>query len=310
MPPPDERARPRREPEAQSGAGTGEALEASVAPATPSGHDAAPMSKADRGNLERLARKRARVAKAMLGERAKALRADVEDQLSAEYSFDDELWAGVNRAAAGHVAEADAQVAAACRRVGIPDHLRPRLSVSWSGRGENMLASRRAELRKVAYARIDAAVESAKVHLESSLLEVETELIRDGLESAEAFAFVNQMPTPEELLPAVRLAQLSAADTTDDDGFGRRYVGWTPPQEAAGALLTPSTATTREQKRQDVARALAAKPQASNRELGRLVGADHKTVGKLRSVGGEIPSPSGEIPSPSGDFPTDGEDQS
>ncbi|MBA3719850.1 MAG: hypothetical protein H0W95_06140, partial [Nocardioidaceae bacterium] len=130
------------------------------------------MTRADRGNLERLARKRAKVAKAMIGERVKALRSDVEDQLSADYSVDDEVWADITRQAASAVAKADAQIAAACRRIGVSEDLRPSLTLGWSGRGENALASRRTELRRLAHARLDAAAESAKVAIESSLLEV------------------------------------------------------------------------------------------------------------------------------------------
>ena len=57
------------------------------------------MTKAYRANLERLARKRAKVAESMIGERVKVLRADIEDRLSAEHKIDDELWADVNREA-------------------------------------------------------------------------------------------------------------------------------------------------------------------------------------------------------------------
>jgi hypothetical protein len=78
------------------------------------------MTRADRANLERLARKRAKVATSMIGERIKALRADVEDQLSAEYRYDDEVWAEITRGAAAEVAKADAKIAAICRQLGVP----------------------------------------------------------------------------------------------------------------------------------------------------------------------------------------------
>ena len=115
--------------------------------------------------------------------------------LSAEYRFDDAVWADIARQASDAVQHADARIAEACRQVGVPENLRPGLTIGWRSRGENALASRRAELRKLAHARIDAAAESAKVSIESSLLEVETELIRDGLETAAAVAYVQAMPT-------------------------------------------------------------------------------------------------------------------
>jgi hypothetical protein len=259
-----------------------------------------PMTKADRANLERLARKRAKVTKTKVGERVKVLRADVEDQLSAQYEFDDSLWAELTRHANAEVAKVDAEIEKICRRLGIPEEFRPTVALSWYKRGGNAVASRRTELRKLAYARIDAAAESAKVTIEENLLEVETELIRDGLESTEAAAYLKSMPTPEQLLPQVKVGELEqpkgrGAEYRDAE-YGR-YGGWEPPMEVAGALLTPSSATNREEKRQAIRAALAANPERSDRELGRLAGADHKTVGKMRAEGGEIPDDGGEIPS-------------
>ena len=263
-----------------------------------------PMTPGDRRRLESLARKRAKVATSMIGERVKVLRAEVEDQLSAEHKFDDELWADVNRQAQREVAKADAHIAEVCRKLGIPENLRPSISVGWHQRGENMLASRRAELRKLAQARIDAAAQSAKVAIEANLLGVETELIRGGLESTEAIAYVDSMPTVEQLLPTIQVAELGPGKPPktygrgdlDEDTYVGRYGGWQPPQDAAGSLLTPSTATTRDAKRQAIAAALAANPDGSDREVARLTGVDHKTVGKLRGQGGEIPSPTEELP--------------
>ena len=257
-----------------------------------------PMSKTDRANLERLARKNAALAKTMIGERVKVLRSEVEDQLCAEYKFNDELWADINRKAAAEVAKADAEIAEICRRLGVPENLRPSIRIGWSGRGENGLASRRAELRKLAHARIDAAAESAKVAVETSLLQVETTLIRGGLETAEAAAFIDSMPTADQLLPSVDVAELDSGKGPHETGelskLRSRLGGWEPPQDAAGQLLTPSSGTDRESRRQAVAAALAANPDRSNREIARSVGVDHKTVGKLRDKRGEIPQQSGE----------------
>jgi hypothetical protein len=252
---------------------------------------AQPMTKADRANLERLARKRARVTKTKVGERVKVLRFEVEDQLSATYTFDDAVWVDLTRHAQAEVAKTDAALAKRCRELGIPENLRPRLTLGWYERGESGSAKRRVELRKLAYAHIDAAAESAKVVIEENLLDVETELIRDGLESAEAVAYLDSMPTPEQLMPQVNVGELESGQPKGRSG------GWEPPLEAAGELLTPSSATSREAKRQAIAAALAANPERSDREIGRLVDVDHKTVGKWRGEGGEIPSESGEIPS-------------
>ena len=251
------------------------------------------MSKADRASVALLARKRAKVARAMIGERVKALRADVEDQLSAEYRFDDDVWAAITTQAQRTVATADAQIAEICRQTGVPEHLRPSLNLSWHSRGENALSTRRAELRKLAQSRIDAAAESAKVTIEANLLDVETELVRDGLESAQAVAFLDAMPTPEQLVPAVDVTALQAGKEGDSRG------GWSPPEGTSAALLTPSSATSREEKRRAVMQALTANPAGSDREIARAASVDHKTVGKLR---GEFPAHSGEL---DGESPSD-----
>lgn len=262
--------------------------------------DVSPMSRADRANLERLARKRAKLATAQLGERVKTLKAEVEDQLSAIYEFSDDLWADINAAAQAAVASADAQVAEACRRAGIPDAFRPRLALNWAGRGQNAVPARRAELRKLAYARIDEGAETAKVTIASSLLEVETELISGGLESGEAAAFIRAMPTADELLAPVDVGEL------EPGGGAQRH--WEPAPAVVSELLTPSTAATREAKRRAVVAALAAAPAASNRQIARAAGVDHKTVGKLRAAVGETPHAGGDFPadspgSPAADAP-------
>jgi hypothetical protein len=265
-----------------------------------------PMTAKDRDKLAVLARKRAKVTETMVSERVNVLRADVEDQLAANYKFDDARWADINQRTMREVAKTDAEIAAICRRVGIPEHLRPKISVGWDSRGENLLASRRAELRKLAYARIDAAAESAKVHIGVSLVDVETELIRDGLESAEAIAYLDSMPTPEQLLPQIAVAELEPGTPTrrhgkSEEDFRGRFGGWEPPTGAGAALLTPSSASIREEKRQAIAAALTANPGQSDRQIASLVGVSHKTVGKLRSVAGEIPTEGGEIPSDDGE---------
>lgn len=248
-----------------------------------------PMTQRDRDKLAGLARKRAKLAKSMIGERVKVLRSEVEDQLSAEHKFDDELWADVNRQAQAAVAQADAHVAEVCRNLGIPENLRPSIGVGWQGRGENAQASRRTELRKLAHARIDAAAESAKVAIECAQVDVETHLIRDGLESAEAVAFLESMPTVETLMPTVEVGALEKPD----DERQRRYESWTPPIGSANALLVPSSASSRRDKQDAITRALMTTPDASDREIARRAGVDHKTVAKHR---GESPTRLGNFP--------------
>src|SRR5262249_15581809 len=156
-----------------------------------------------------------------VGEREKILLADIEDQLSATYKADEEIWAEIARGAAKAVAEADRQIAEICRSWGVPENFRPSLSLSWYNRGENAAAGRRAELRKPAQVRLAAAGQTARVAIDDRLLDIETELIREGLSSDQAHAFLNSLPTAEALMPSVHVAELEGADPEGDPRIRR-----------------------------------------------------------------------------------------
>jgi hypothetical protein len=168
-----------------------------------SAYDAAAMTRAERIELSKLARKRARVAKTAVDSRAAELRADVERQLSASYKSTDEAWADVTATARQAVAAADQVVAAKCRELGIPDEFRPGLNVYWHSRGANAERDIRAELRRVAHVAIEAQAKQAKTTIEAKSLDVETELLTGGLTSSAGRRFLDSMPTPVELMPVI-----------------------------------------------------------------------------------------------------------
>jgi hypothetical protein len=166
------------------------------------------MTRGDINRLEKLARQRARVAKKDIETREARLRADVEAQLSAYYTIDNSAWADVTRATQEAVADADRFVAERCRELGIPENFRPKPHFIWSGRGENADTSRRVELRKLAYANITAAGMRAKLAIEHLELEVLTDLCRAGLTTDVAREFLEKIPTPEQLMPPIVVAEL------------------------------------------------------------------------------------------------------
>ena len=111
-----------------------------------------------------------------------------------------------------------------------------------------------------------------------------------GLESEDARAALAAMPTAEQLMPALSL---------DDLGVKT----WQPPEGAAAALLEPSTPADR--KRRKVRQAIEANPGASDREVARIAGCDHKTVAAIRrAAAGELPAGGGDFPAVGGGFPT------
>lgn len=165
--------------------------------------DAAAMTRAERMELSKLAQMRARVALAKVAQRAAELRADVESQLSATYKFTDGAWADITEAADKAVTEAKRAMTAKCDALGIPRDLAPGLYLQWYDRGESGVPKRRAELRKTAQAKIEAAAKQAKATIEANALEIRTELLAGGLTTSAAHEFLASMPTPVELMPVI-----------------------------------------------------------------------------------------------------------
>jgi hypothetical protein len=179
------------------------------------------MTKGERDELARLCRRREKLAKAAATVRAAELRTDFEKQMAAVYSFDrDPVWQAAQEIAQAATSEANKQIAERCRVLGIPDEFAPSLSTYWRSRGQNAVGERRAELRKVAYSRIDQREKDAKFQIEQSSLEVQTKLVAGDLQSAEANAFLDSMPTPEMLMrsqwPRSRLPRSQGGLTNDD----------------------------------------------------------------------------------------------
>jgi hypothetical protein len=162
------------------------------------------MSKSERTELGQLIRKRERVMKAATAERGAVLLAEFEKQSATIYSFDDdEVWKKATELAQKAADAANEVIAARCQKLGIPKEFAPSVDFGWMGRGENAVAGRRAELRRVARTRIDALVRQTQTKIEQLSLAAQTEVVANGLQSDAAKAFLEKMPTLETLMPAV-----------------------------------------------------------------------------------------------------------
>jgi hypothetical protein len=183
-----------------------------------------PMTRAEREELLRLLRAHERMAKSDVDARRAALLADFEEQVAAIYKSNDDRWATITEAAQRAVAEADQAIAAACTEAGIRPEFRPRLELMWYGRGENAVAARRGELRKVASTRLDAAAKRAKTEIERAALSLRTDLATRALVTAEAQDWLARMPTLESLLPPLQLEEIEeenrGATKRDRERFG------------------------------------------------------------------------------------------
>lgn len=141
----------------------------------------ASMTRRERDDLAALVRCREKVAIADVKERSAALNAEIEARLSAEFSAEDALWAEVTRAAQVEITKADAEIARRCEAIGVPAAFRPRLELSWRGRGVNADPSRRAELRQLARAHNAHQEKAGVAAIVRQSVEIQTSLLASGL---------------------------------------------------------------------------------------------------------------------------------
>lgn len=172
------------------------------------------MTKAERDDLAKLVRRREKIAKADADRLAAEMLAEFELQVATDYRInDDDVWAQAHAAAEEAIAAADAAVAARCQELGIPQRFRPSIDVYWYSRGEHAAKDRVAELRRVAKSRLDANAKAAKVEIERHSVDIQTQLVARGLESAEAREFLASMPSAEQLMPALTVLEIETAAT-------------------------------------------------------------------------------------------------
>lgn len=169
------------------------------------------IPKSEREELIRVAKMRARVSKSAVAQREAELLAEFEQQLAHTYQAADEAWRDVAAIAKEAAREVNAAVAATLSEAGVPKEFWPTAYFGWLSRGENADKTRRAELRKVAQTRIAAAGKAARYAIDCAEVAVVTELIAGALESQEARAFLERIPTPAELMPPIEIAQIEAA---------------------------------------------------------------------------------------------------
>lgn len=174
------------------------------------------MTKSERDELAKVARMQAKVAKADIEQRQRDLLADVEGQLAAQYSAQHEAWEELVAEAKLAVDAVDAEIARRAAEMGVPEQFRPSIGLDYYSRGGNGMASRRAELRKVAQTRLEADARKAKVEVDRRTAEICIQLASGGLSSPEAREFLDAMPRVDELLPNLRMPELDTVRRTPE----------------------------------------------------------------------------------------------
>jgi hypothetical protein len=185
------------------------------------------MTRRDRDDLAKLVRRREKLAKAEAAKLAAERMADFEAQLAAKYDLYDEAWAEATAKVQEAVRELNEEISRELAERGVPKEFHAQATTAWYSRGENATASRRVELRAVARTRIAALEKTAKAEIERASVEVQTQLVAGGLESDEAKAFLESMPTAEALMPTVAVGDVEAEAEELSPGERRRLGrGW------------------------------------------------------------------------------------
>jgi hypothetical protein len=175
-------------------------------------HPQAPgMTKGEREDLQRLVRQREKVLKSAAQQRSGELLADFQNQMGQEYAFDqDEVWKNAVKTVGPLVKKAQAQIAERCSELGIPRQFAPTVHLSWSARGyRNSIEKRKAELRTMAKARIEAIEAKARTEIEMSCVKAQEQIALAGLISDAARAFIEELPGIETLMPALSFAEVA-----------------------------------------------------------------------------------------------------
>jgi len=169
------------------------------------------MTKGEREDLIRLIKQREKVAKTAAEQRSAAMLAEFEQQVSACHVFaTNEVWSAAVEATQKAAKEAMEKIAAEADKLGIPKEFQPQLGFSWHRRGENEYQARRAELRRVAKAEIDALEKVARVQIEQASVQAQTEVIAHGLSSEAAIEFLRSMPAIDTMMPALDVSAIQA----------------------------------------------------------------------------------------------------
>lgn len=176
------------------------------------------MTRAEREELKKLARERARVAKADAARRTADLKAAFERDVITLYDYNrDETWKEAVAEATEAVNAAQEKIAQRCVELGIPMGFAPTVSFSWVGRGPYMVEMEQADLRRAAYKQIDAMERTARQEIDRKALEIQTELVAAGMTSDRAIEFLASMPSVDDLMPAFDIRSI--------EGGPRRSLG-------------------------------------------------------------------------------------
>lgn len=172
------------------------------------------ISKGERAELRSIVKQQFKVLRSELDQREMEMLADVEQEIVARYTDDDQAWSVVQHKVHEAVMEANRQINDALNEAGY--QVKGSTERMWVRTPDmHQPQEDRHQLRRLATSRIHAQVRGAKLRLEREEADLLRALAVGAIESEEARNFLTSIPTVGELVPAARLAELEA--TLGDD---------------------------------------------------------------------------------------------
>lgn len=184
------------------------------------------LSRAETHDLSMIIKDRAKVLKAHIESQAAAQLAQFEEQISSVYKFDqDAVWQEATEKCQAVMTEANTKILEQCRKLGIPSQYAPSISMTWHGRGQNMLEQRRNELRLAAKARIGWMKGEAAVKIEQQSLDLRTQVVAMGIVSPDAKLFLESLAPVTEAMGALDFKAIER-EVDEDKKNRRRLAGY------------------------------------------------------------------------------------
>ncbi|TAM62853.1 hypothetical protein [Mycobacterium sp.] len=179
---------------------------------------------AERTALLKLVARNTKIACADLDALAAAQYAEFERQMTKLWEAQElgvqQLIAEGHELLAPVLAEAKRLVDERCEAMGIVAELRPRvdggIALGWGP--ERLSRERKTEIRRAAKAEIEARKRRAKTEVERARGKQETLILTGAIETAEGKAILESLPSADELLPALGVADVEALLATQTSG--------------------------------------------------------------------------------------------
>lgn len=167
------------------------------------------ITKGERAELRSLIRQRFKVLRTDVEQRKAELLVELEARIAARFADDDKAWADALYLIEEAAREANRKANDILRGLNLE-------GLDLDGRDRAIVTARalakptleRGQLRKEGATRIEVQVKSALLQLDRHEADLLTRLVAGALESDEARAFLGEIPTVSQLVPADRLLQL------------------------------------------------------------------------------------------------------